>query len=144
MQPSPLLKPHVNKIPDQLVNFNGRLVPLALLPVSPLNRSFLYGDSLFETIVLRNGKLQRLALHIKRLKKGASVLQLEWDNRITEKNVAPVLYELAVQNRIEGDARFRWQMWRGDGGKFLPDSHESNRQLPALYSGGFRGQIQES
>jgi aminodeoxychorismate lyase len=54
-----------------IVFLNGQFVPEAQATVSVLDRSFLYGDGLFETLRVHNGRPFRWAQHIERLQRGA-------------------------------------------------------------------------
>ncbi len=56
------------------VFLNGRIVPEEQAVVSVFDRSFLYGDGLFETMLVRNGKPFRWEQHLERLSAGAAFL----------------------------------------------------------------------
>jgi branched-chain amino acid aminotransferase len=58
------------------VCLNGRFVPAAEATVSVFDRSFLYGDGLFETVRAYGGRPFRWAAHLERLRAGAAVLRL--------------------------------------------------------------------
>ena len=55
---------------------NGQFVPEASAVVSVFDRSFLYGDGLFETLLVCHGKPFRWQQHLERLQRGAEFLQL--------------------------------------------------------------------
>ncbi|MCX7822745.1 MAG: aminotransferase class IV [Syntrophobacterales bacterium] len=55
-----------------IVWWNGSLCPLESVRISPLDRGFLYGDGLFETIRLQYGKPLWLSEHLERLRKSLS------------------------------------------------------------------------
>ena len=57
-----------------IVFLNGQFVPEDRAMVSVFDRSFLYGDGLFETIAISNGKPFRLGQHLDRLTRGAAFL----------------------------------------------------------------------
>lgn len=59
-----------------IVFLNGRFVPEDQALVSVFDRGFLYGDGLFETIRVCNGKPFRWAQHLQRLQSGAEFLRL--------------------------------------------------------------------
>lgn len=59
------------------VFLNGHFVPEAEARVSVFDRSFLYGDGLFETIRVANGKPFRWAQHLERLERGAEFLGMQ-------------------------------------------------------------------
>lgn len=57
-----------------MVLLNGQLVPDDEAKVSIFDRSFLYGDGLFETFKVCGGRLFRCWAHFERLKRGAAFL----------------------------------------------------------------------
>ncbi|MDW7979364.1 MAG: aminotransferase class IV, partial [Verrucomicrobiales bacterium] len=59
-----------------VVFLNGKFVDERDAAVFVFDRSFLYGDGLFETVRVQNGKLFRFAQHIARLTRGAEFLRL--------------------------------------------------------------------
>jgi branched-chain amino acid aminotransferase len=74
-----------NQTPIVLVN--DRFVPEEQAVVSVLDRGFLYGDGLFETVRVSNGRLFRWGRHMLRLHRGARFLRLDvpaTDGRLRE------------------------------------------------------------
>ena len=59
-----------------MVFLNGTFVPQAAATVSVFDRSFLYGDGLFETIRVYGGKPFRWSQHCERLRRGAEFLKI--------------------------------------------------------------------
>jgi aminodeoxychorismate lyase len=59
-----------------LVFLNGRFVPEEKAVVSIFDRAFLYGDGLFETIRVFNGRPFRWKQHMQRLRQGAQFLKI--------------------------------------------------------------------
>lgn len=61
-----------------IVFLNGQFVPeaQALIPVS--DHGFLYGDGLFETLRVVNGRPFRLAQHLERMMRGADFLKIKY------------------------------------------------------------------
>ena len=57
-----------------IVFLNGRFVPEAQARVSVLDRGFLYGDGLFETLLVHHGQPFRWVPHMERLRRGADFL----------------------------------------------------------------------
>src|SRR5438093_11880532 len=55
---------------------NGKFVPAEQAVVSVIDRSFLYGDGVFETIPVYNSKPFRWAKHLERLTRGADFLKI--------------------------------------------------------------------
>ena len=58
------------------VFLNGRFVPEEQAVVSVFDRGFLYGDGLFETLLVRDGRPLFWAEHLARLQRGAALLKL--------------------------------------------------------------------
>ncbi len=55
---------------------NGEFIPLKEARVSALDRGFLYGDGVFETLRAYSGRVFRLDAHLNRLKKGLQILSI--------------------------------------------------------------------
>lgn len=60
-----------------MVFLNGRFVPEEQAMVSVFDRGFLYGDGLFETMLVRNGNPFRWVQHLERLQRGADFLKIK-------------------------------------------------------------------
>jgi len=59
-----------------LVFLNGQFVPEEQAVISIFDRGFLYGDGLFETMRVCNGRVFRWAQHFRRLRQGADFLNI--------------------------------------------------------------------
>jgi branched-chain amino acid aminotransferase len=98
-------------VPER-ISVNGRLTGPAEATVSPLDRGFLFGDSVYETVRAVNGVPFRLRAHLERLRRSAGRLQIPWD-------AAPVDIEAetlrAVAAAGEPDAAVRIVLSRGPG-----------------------------
>lgn len=57
-------------------HLNGQRLPLAEARVSPLDRSFLFGDGIYEVIPVYGGRLFRAGAHLDRLARSASAIRL--------------------------------------------------------------------
>lgn len=80
------------------------------------NRSFLYGDGLFETIIILNGKIRFWEYHWKRLLEGLEVLGIEISLLPECKEI---IEELLSLNKLK-DAKVKLQIWRASGGLYFP------------------------
>jgi branched-chain amino acid aminotransferase len=60
-----------------IVFLNGKFVPEAEATVSVFDRSFLYGDGLFETLRVFRGQPFRWTEHLERLQRGAAFLKIQ-------------------------------------------------------------------
>src|SRR5262245_13787860 len=57
-------------------HLDGRLLPLTEARISPLDRSFLFGDGIYEVIPVYGGRLFRATAHLDRLARSAVSIQL--------------------------------------------------------------------
>ncbi|MGE0077238.1 MAG: aminotransferase class IV [Bacteroidales bacterium] len=87
------------------------------------NRSFLYGDGLFETILAYGTKARHLPLHIARLVKGMKTLEIEIPAFINEKTISEIISKLLNKNRFFGNARIRITVFRDSEGFYTPESN---------------------
>jgi D-alanine transaminase len=62
--------------PLPICHLNGTLLPLRAARVSPLDRSFLFGDGVYEVIAARGGRPLRLAANLARLARSLGELRI--------------------------------------------------------------------
>ncbi len=104
------------------VVYNNQLIRSEDLSSFLENRSFLYGDSLFETMIVRNGCINLFNDHFKRLKKGSKTLRFSFS---FQKDLLQSQIHLLLQaNAIDSPARVRLQVWRRSGGYYTPFTNE--------------------
>ena len=103
-------------MPNTHCIFNGHLVSLYEPFLSFQNRAFRYGDALFESIRLANGKIMFLSDHITRMKLGMTVLRMNLPAEFKTENIQALIQELLQQNQIKKDGRIRLTVMRNDGG----------------------------
>jgi D-alanine transaminase len=89
---------------------NGAFLPLSEVRISPLDRGFLFADSVYEVIPAYRGRLFRLAQHLERLKISLAAIRLETDPVGTA--WAELLTELVERNG-GGDQTVYLQVTRG-------------------------------
>lgn len=100
---------------------NGEVVDSRKAALSPLDRGFLYGDGLFETLRAYRGKPFLLEEHLTRLDAAAKEVELPLPPRA--RFVAAVAAVLEANGLGERDARVRITVTRGLGGSELwPES----------------------
>ncbi len=96
----------------ELINVNGRLSPPLEAAVSPLDRGFLFGDSVYETIRTYAMRPFRLEQHLERLRLSAGRLDIPHD-------AAPVDLERECRKTIDAagiaEAAIRIILTRGVG-----------------------------
>jgi len=96
-----------------LVFLNGQFVPEARAVVSPHDRGFMYGDGLFETMRVCNGRPFRMAQHLERMARGADFLKIKcpftleelqaYAGQLIEKNQMPEAILRVVLTRGPGE-----------------------------------------
>ncbi len=94
------------------VFLNGRLVPEHDAVISVFDRSFLYGDGLFETMLVCGGKPFRWDQHLQRLRRGAQFLQIRMP--FTATALRAFADELIAKNETR-DGLLRLTLSRGVG-----------------------------
>ncbi|RLD45905.1 MAG: 4-amino-4-deoxychorismate lyase [Bacteroidetes bacterium] len=99
--------------------------------ISIKNRAFRYADGLFESMFFTNNKIMFLDLHYNRLLEGMKLLQIETSNLPDKQQLIDKTRELIKANGIESAARVRLQVFRKDGGLYLPDTNDCEYLLEA-------------
>ena len=97
---------------DSIVYLNGLFTPLENAKVSILDRGFCYGDGLFETMRVCNGKVFRFDQHIERLFRSLPLIFL--DLPMTPEEVKAVVQETLARNKYK-NAIIRLTVTRGIG-----------------------------
>lgn len=97
---------------------NGQLFREGKAVISPDNRSFRYGDGLFETMRIINGNILLKALHFERLLRGMKLLQFDIPEFFTAVQLEEDIVSLCKKNRIEDKAVVRLVVFRNDGGLY--------------------------
>jgi aminodeoxychorismate lyase len=113
------------------VFINGRFVRRDRASVSVFDRGFLYGDGLFETMRVHQGRLFVPALHLRRLKAGAEFLRIEIP--LTLRELDRFARELVRRNRAR-DAVLRVNLSRGIGLRgYGPSGNETPTVVMSLH-----------
>lgn len=114
------------------INYNGKMLDSAGPIVEVGNRGLRYGDGLFETMKMLNGKIVFKADHLSRLWNGLAVLQFEPPKHFSKEVLAMSIKELAKKNYCEKAARIRVNIFRGNGGLYDPINHFPNCVIEAV------------
>ncbi|RZN80592.1 MAG: aminotransferase class IV [Winogradskyella sp.] len=108
-----------------MININGNLISSKAAKVSIENRGYKYGDALFETLKVVNGKIFFLEDHYFRLMASMRILRMEIPMNFTMEFLEEeILKTVEANNLSQNTARVRLNVDRGEGGKYLPN--ESN------------------
>ncbi len=94
------------------VYLNDRFVQKEHALVSVFDHGFLYGDGVYETLRVYQGRVLLLERHVARLRRSCELIGL--DLSIQDEEWMPILGELLVRNRLQ-DAGLRVTISRGEG-----------------------------
>lgn len=107
-----------------MVNLNGNIVEHEL--VLGQNRAFLYGDAVFETLKIVNGKVLFMEDHYFRLMASMRIIRMRIPMNFTLEYLEQQILELVAKNAGSDSSRVRLTVFRNDGGFYLPtDSNVS-------------------
>lgn len=114
---------------QQYILHNDEFI-LANQPVlSVSNRGFKYGDGLFESMRMCNGKLMFAEQHAGRLQEGMKALKMDGGNLLDDYFLKHKTAELSKKNKYKGNARFRLSVYREGEGLYTPDTNKSSYVL---------------
>jgi len=99
-------------------NYNGKILKETSPVIGADNRGLRYGDGLFETMKMKNGKIVFEDEHFARLWKGLAILQFDIPKHFTTEVLQQQIASLAKKNGHEKSARVRLNIVRGDGGLY--------------------------
>ena len=95
-----------------IVFLNGQFISEQQAVISVNDRGFMYGDGLFETMRVCNGKLFRMVQHLERMARGADFLKIKCP--FTPKELQDFAGELIEKNQMR-NAILRVVLTRGPG-----------------------------
>jgi branched-chain amino acid aminotransferase len=87
------------------------------------NRGFLYGDAVFETVKIVNGKILFLEDHYFRLMASMRILRMEIPMNFTMEFFEDQVLTTVANNGFSESARARITVYRNDGGYYLPTTN---------------------
>ena len=108
---------------SKYVNFNGDIITKEQPIFNGKNRGFRYGDGLFETIRVFDGKAPFVVKHFERLKKGLSLLKFEIPEFYSESFFCDEIEKLTEGI---GNHRIRLSVFRSEGGFYTPTDNHPN------------------
>ena len=106
---------------------NGKIIPGEEPVLNATNRGFRYGDALFETMKLVNGKILLAQYHFERLFAGLRSIKINIPKFFTPEKITSEIIQLCKRNKCEHPARIRLTVFRSDG-----DLFESGNSLQYL------------
>src|SRR5215203_5083496 len=96
------------------VCFNGSFYPIDTPLLTVQNRSFKWGDGLFETMKIFKGKLLLQQLHFERLFSSLQLFQIETAKDFTQEKLVESLVNLCNYNDCSSCGRIRLAVYRND------------------------------
>jgi len=114
-----------------MIIYNGELHNPEYFPIPFANRSFKYGDGLFETILIRKGKSVFLDEHLNRLFAGMRIFQLEFSPVIFRRILEGEIQRIIRANNIQENGRMRVHVFRNGQGAYLPTTNTPNYLIEA-------------
>jgi branched-subunit amino acid aminotransferase/4-amino-4-deoxychorismate lyase len=106
------------------VNNNGVMIPADSYSIRSGNRGHIYGDGLFESIRIINGRPINLDNHLKRLSEGMKVLRMNVPQQFSLSFFEEEIQNLCAQNNIEKGGRVRLSIDRKQGGFYMPHNND--------------------
>lgn len=104
-----------------MINFNGTLRSQTDSKLNTENRGYKYGDALFETLKVVNGKIFFWEDHYFRLMASMRILRMDIPMNFTMEFLeSEILKTLEANDLLHASARVRINVDRGVGGKYLP------------------------
>lgn len=107
-----------------MLNYNGNLVAFDDVKITPNNRAFKYGDSVFETIKVVHGKLVFWEEHYFRLMASMRMLRMKIPMNFTLEFLEEQLLKTVSVNENNKNTRTRLSVTRKDGGFYTPYTNE--------------------
>lgn len=106
--------------------YNNKCHPIDEPIFKAANRSFRYGDGIFETIRLVRGQLHLFEYHMERLLNGVDFLKIELPSNWNKAYFKKKVWELLEKNRETRNGKIRLSIFRADGGTYTPKSSKGN------------------
>ena len=106
-----------------MINLNGVISSNCSEVLSSRNRSFCYGDGIFETIRIADGKAKNLQRHYFRLMAGMRMMRMNIPMNFTESFVAEEVEKL-IDSDTNTVQKIRLTVFRKQGGTYTPENLE--------------------
>jgi branched-chain amino acid aminotransferase len=118
--------------------FNNQLLKTGVPVLMAHNRSFRYGEGVFETLKVVKGRVLFIDWHVERLQKALALVLLPVPAWLTPGGVQEKLISLLQKNQ-QSTARIRLTCWRGNGGlfEFEPDALQYCMESFPLETAGY-------
>ncbi|MEX1132668.1 MAG: aminotransferase class IV [Flavobacteriales bacterium] len=104
----------------ELVNINGEVKPGDMPVITLDNRAFHFGDGLFESLRIVEGRPCFVDAHWSRMETGAKLLRIELPDGLERASFERYITELAKRCGLSS-ARCRFTLYRGGNGQYRPE-----------------------
>jgi branched-subunit amino acid aminotransferase/4-amino-4-deoxychorismate lyase len=117
---------------SQFILFNDEFFSADQPVIKASNRGFKFGDGLFESMRMCNGKLQFAIQHADRLRAGMKALKMEGYTLFDEYFLRQKTTELLKKNKLKGNVRFRLTIYREGEGLYTPQGNKAGYLLECM------------
>ncbi len=108
-----------------MININGELVKAENAKISVSNRGFAYGDAVFETIRVINGKIMFWEDHYFRLMASMRIMRMEIPTSFSPEFLEEEIKTIIAENNLtDKPARVKLTVFRKEGGYYTPATRE--------------------
>ena len=115
-----------------MININGELLAPHAATLSYRNRGFAYGDAVFETIRVINGKIIFWEDHYFRLMASVRIMRMEIPQSFSPEFLEEEILKLIRSNQLENAAaKVRFTVFRKEGGLYTPETNETGYVISA-------------
>ena len=104
-----------------MINFNGKITNLSDQLIN--NRAFLYGDAVFETLIIFNDKILFWEDHYFRLMSSMRIIRLDIPDKYTPEFFKENIIKIHNNISQTGSSRIRINIYRSSGGKYKPEKN---------------------
>ena len=104
-----------------MINFNGKITDLSDQLIN--NRGFLYGDAVFETLIIFNDKILFWEDHYFRLMSSMRIIRLDIPDKYTPEFFKENIIKIHNNISQTGNSRIRINIYRSSGGKYKPEKN---------------------
>ncbi|RYD80413.1 MAG: 4-amino-4-deoxychorismate lyase [Sphingobacteriales bacterium] len=119
-------------MPQQYILLNDEFHAADVPVLTASNRSFKFGDGLFESMRMIDGKLQFADLHADRLVSGMKALKIDGHALMDDYFLRQKTADLAKRNKWNGNVRFRLSVYREGSGVYTPEINKAGYVLDGL------------
>jgi len=117
---------------QQYLLFNDEFHAVDVPVLVASNRSFKFGDGLFESMRMIDNKLQFADLHADRLVAGMKVLKIDGHALMDDYFLRQKTADLVKKNRWNGNVRFRLSVYRQGAGVYTPEINKAGYILEGI------------